>query len=92
MPLAAAAAPDAHLLAADPTPDAVAQAGYGIGFYAFSTGGNVIGNSCYRIKGTLGQTAPGYSSGNIYALIAGYWQFTPPASPEEIFYNGFEDC
>ena len=74
------------------TENVATQANYAIGFHAIGAGGNVLSNSCYRFKGTLGQAAPGYSSGNIYALIAGYWQFTPPTHPDEIFYNSFEDC
>jgi hypothetical protein len=70
----------------------VTQTNYAIGFYAISTGGNTMSNMCYHLRGTLGQTAPGYSSGDIYASIAGYWQFLPPANPDEIFFNSFEDC
>jgi hypothetical protein len=40
----------------------------------------------------VGQPAPGYSSGSIESLIAGYWQPAPTAATDEIFFNGFQGC
>lgn len=74
--------PDAH--AGTPT--------YSINFYVISSGGSDLHNSCYRLSGTVGQVAPGYSSANIYFLIAGYWQAAPAAVSDEIFFSGFEGC
>jgi len=65
---------------------------YSIDFHVISSGGNALQGSCYRLSGTVGQVAPGYSSGSLYALIAGYWQPAPPAAADEIFFNGFEGC
>ena len=65
---------------------------YSIDFYAISTGGNTLLGSCYRLSGTVGQPAPGYSSGSIESLIAGYWQPAPIAATDEIFFNGFQGC
>jgi hypothetical protein len=65
---------------------------YSITFYAISAGGNTLHGSCYVLSGTLGQTAPGYSSGSIDSLIAGYWQPALIAATDEIFFNGFQGC
>lgn len=65
---------------------------YSIDFHVISSGGNALHGNCYRLSGTVGQVAPGYSSGSLYALIAGYWQPAPPAAVDEIFFNGFEGC
>ena len=65
---------------------------YSIDFYTISTGGNTLSGNCYRLSGTVGQVAPGYSSGSIDSLIAGYWQPAPTAATDEIFFNGFEVC
>jgi hypothetical protein len=65
---------------------------YSIDFYTISAGGNILRGSCYRLSGTVGQVAPGYSSGSIDSLIAGYWQPAPTAATDEIFFNGFQGC
>jgi hypothetical protein len=65
---------------------------YSIDFYFISAGGISLKNSCFRLSGTIGQPAPGYSSGAIYSLIAGYWQPAAAVGSDEIFYNGFEGC
>lgn len=65
---------------------------YSIDFHTISAGGNALHGNCYRLSGTVGQVAPGYSSGSTYSLIAGYWQPGPPAAVDEIFFNGFEGC
>jgi hypothetical protein len=65
---------------------------YSIDFYVISAGGSLLKNSCFRLSGTVGQAAPGYSSGAIYSLIAGYWQPASNVASDEIFYNGFEGC
>jgi hypothetical protein len=73
-----------------------AQAGttptYSIDFHVISAGGTSLKSSCFRLSGTVGQPVPGYSSGNIYSLIAGYWQPAAATGSDEIFYNGFEGC
>jgi hypothetical protein len=65
---------------------------YSIDFFVISAGGNTLRGNCYRLSGTVGQPAPGYSSGSIESLIAGYWQPAPTAATDEIFFNGFQGC
>jgi hypothetical protein len=65
---------------------------YSIDFHTISAGGNTLRGNCYRLSGTVAQVAPGYSSGGIYSLIAGYWQPAPTSATDEIFFNGFEVC
>jgi hypothetical protein len=65
---------------------------YSIDFYVISAGGNTLKSNCFRVSGTVAQTAPGYSSASTYSLIAGYWQPAPIAATDEIFFNGFEGC
>jgi len=65
---------------------------YSIDFYVMGNGGHTLQGNCYRLSGTVGQPAPGYSSGSIYSLIAGYWQPAPMAATDEIFFNGFQGC
>lgn len=72
-----------------------AQAGtpaYNIDFHIISAGGTPMRGSCFHLSGTVAQAAPGYSSGSIYALSAGYWQAVPDSASDEIFFNGFEGC
>jgi hypothetical protein len=83
IPVSAAWRSDAH---AGTTPT------YSIDFQVISAGGTSLKSSCFRLSGTVGQPVPGYSSGNIYSLIAGYWQPAAATGSDEIFYNGFEGC
>jgi hypothetical protein len=63
-----------------------------VGFHIISAGGHSLKNSCYRLSGTTGQAAPGYSSGLTESLVAGFWSAAPTTGLDEIFFNGFEDC
>lgn len=63
-----------------------------IGFHVVSAGGKSLHNSCFRLAGTTGQAAPGYSSNPADSLIAGFWAVAPTTGLDEIFFNGFEDC
>jgi len=65
---------------------------YSIDFHTISAGGNTLSGNCYRLSATVAQVAPGYSSGGIYSLIAGYWQPPTSSATDEIFFNGFEVC
>lgn len=65
---------------------------YSIDFHVISAGGNTLRGNCYRLSGTIGQPAPGFSSASIYSLIGGYWQAAPSSATDEIFFNGFERC
>ncbi len=77
-------------------PSSVSRAGtpptYRIDVHAISNGGLSMSGRCYRLSATVGQVATGYSSVDIYSLIAGYWQPPPPAATDEIFFNEFEVC
>lgn len=63
-----------------------------IDFHVTSAGGKYLQNSCYRLSGTLGQAAPGYSSASMYSLFAGFWPAAPTTGLDEIFFTGFEGC
>ncbi len=63
-----------------------------IDFHRISAGGTRLHNSCYRLKGTVGQAAPGYSSSALYSLVAGFWSAAPTTGRDELFFNGFEGC
>jgi hypothetical protein len=63
-----------------------------VNFHVIGAGGKSLHNSCFRLSGTLAQTAPGYSSGPSNSLIAGFWSAAPTTGLDEIFFNGFEDC
>jgi hypothetical protein len=82
----------AFFSAAASNSDAAPAPTYSIDFHVISAGGNLLKGSCFRLTGTVGQPAPGYSSSGIYSLIAGYWQPATAVGSDEIFYNGFEEC
>ncbi len=56
------------------------------------SGGKPLKNSCFRLAGTVGQPAPGYSSSANYSVNAGFWAAVPTKTRDEIFFNGFEGC
>jgi hypothetical protein len=64
---------------------------YSIDFHVISAAGSALHSDCYRLSGTVGQAAPGYSSSSIYSVIAGFWA-TPSSASDEIFFNGFQGC
>ena len=73
--------------------DSRAQAGTpAIGFHIISAGGHALKNSCFRLSPTVGQAAPGYSSGLTESLVAGFWSAAPTTGLDQLFFNGFEDC
>ena len=71
-----------------------AQSGpaYRIDYHYISSGGTRLRNSCVVLNGTAGQTSPGYSSGGVYALLAGFWTAAPVTSQDQLFFDGFEGC
>ena len=77
-----------------PWSDSVAQAipPPTIDFHVIGSGGTALHNACFRLWGTVGQTAPGYSSASTYAVYAGFWSAAPKTGLDEIFFNGFEGC
>jgi hypothetical protein len=73
-------------------PNGAIPTGYSIDFHVFSSGGSALHNSCYRVTGTIGQAAPGYSSGSTDSIYAGFWAAAPVAGLDQLFFSGFEDC
>jgi hypothetical protein len=63
-----------------------------IDFHVISSGGSALHSSCFRLSGTVGQAAPGYSSGQTNSVIAGFWSAAPAVGTDEIFFNGFQGC
>lgn len=68
------------------------EPGYSIPFHTISAGGRTLGNDCYRLSGTLAETAPGYSGSSLYSIYAGFWRPSFDAAADEIFFNAFEGC
>jgi len=77
---------------ATPWSSSGAQAAPSIGFHFIGSGGHALQNFCYRLSGTAGQTAPGYSSSTNFSVVAGFWEAAPLTSLDELFFDGFEDC
>ena len=64
---------------------------YSIDFHVISAGGKRVRNSCLILNGSVGDTAPGYSSGGFYSILSGFWAAVPTVR-DEIFFDGFERC
>ena len=69
-----------------------AQAAVSMGFKFIGSAGHNLKNACYRLSGSAGQAAPGYSSSAKYSDSAGFWVAAPTAALDEIYFNSFEDC
>jgi hypothetical protein len=65
---------------------------YSIDFHTISAGGTILNGNCIRLQGTVGQAAPGYSSGHTESIFAGFWAAALASGTDEIFFNGFEGC
>jgi hypothetical protein len=65
---------------------------YSIDFHRISAGGGLLRNSCYRLDGSIGQPAPGYSSGPTMTLVAGFQPAGIVDRPDQLFFSGFEGC
>ena len=70
---------------------------YDIDWHLISSGGTTLvggtsRSSCFIVNGTVAQVAPGYSSGGLYSLYAGFWTAAPTMRTDEIFFDGFEGC
>ena len=83
-------------VAAVPWSDTRAQSATpSIDFHLISSGASEMHNSCFRLSGTIGQAAPGFSgsiSSPSYSVYAGFWVAAPLTGLDEIFFNGFEGC
>lgn len=86
------------VLTAAAIPHARAQTTFSIDWHVISaggstlTGGSTSRSSCFIVNGTLAQVAPGYSSGGVYSIYAGFWVSAPTRNTDEIFFDGFEGC
>jgi hypothetical protein len=56
------------------------------------SGGDTSRSTCFIVNGTLAQVVPGYSSGGVYSVYAGFWAGAPTHNTDEIFFDGFEGC
>jgi hypothetical protein len=70
---------------------AVAQT-YTIDTYVLSAGLPISSNNCFRLAGTVGEPAPGYSGSPTYSVYAGFHAAAPAKPVDEIFFTGFEAC
>jgi len=65
---------------------------YSIDIHRISAGGGSLRNACYRLSGSVGQPAPGYSSGTTYSVNAGLWPAVAVDRPDQLFFSGLESC
>lgn len=65
---------------------------YSIDIHRISTGGGSLRNACYRLSGSVGQPAPGYSSAATYSVNAGFWPAVAVERPDQLFFSGLEGC
>lgn len=65
---------------------------YSIDIHRISAGGGSLRNACYRLNGSIGQPAPGYSSGTTYSVNAGLWPAVAVERPDQLFFSGLEGC
>ncbi len=65
---------------------------YSIDIHRISAGGGSLRNACYRLNGSVGQPAPGYSSGATYSINAGLWPAVAVNRPDQLFFSGMERC
>ena len=69
----------------------------GLAVPAFSITNSVLGfagnaaNACYRLTGTVGDVAAGYSSNAEFSVKAGFLG-TAGKAADEILFDGFERC
>jgi hypothetical protein len=88
----------AFLLSAAFTAHAQQQPNFSIDWHVISSGGTTLSggdtsrSTCFIVNGTLAQVAPGYSSGGLYSVYAGFWAGAPTQNTDEIFFDGFEGC
>ncbi|HEU4663100.1 MAG TPA: hypothetical protein VFS55_03600 [Dokdonella sp.] len=64
---------------------------YSIDFRRISSGAARLHGACYRLAGSAGEAAPGYSSGPTMEVISGFWS-AAGNPPDQMFFSGFEGC
>jgi len=79
------------------SPRLLAQATYSIDFGSISSiSGTESQNPCFHLTGEIGRPALGFSSNApstpTYSMYSGFWTVALTASPDEIFFTGFEAC
>ena len=92
MPALVLAALAALIAAPSPESRAGTTPTYRIDFHRVSTGGGSSRNACYRLASSIGQPAPGYSSGPTYSVVAGFMPAGIVDRPDQLFFSGFEGC
>ena len=60
--------------------------------HRISAGGGSLRNACDRLSGSVGQPAPGYSSGATLSVNAGFWPAVAVDRPDQLFFSGFQGC
>ncbi len=65
---------------------------YSIDIHRISAGGGSLRNACYRLSGSVGQPAPGYSGGTTLSVNAGFWPAVAVDRPDQLFFSGFQGC
>lgn len=80
------------LTAAMPGVRAQSMPQFGIDHYVLASAGAQSHSSCFVLRGTAGQAAPGYSSSANFALVSGFWATASLLAGDEIFFDGFEEC
>lgn len=64
---------------------------YSIDFHRIGSGAARLRGACYRLAGSVGEAAPGYSSGPTMEVISGFWS-AAGNPPDQMFFSGFEGC
>ena len=82
------------VVAGIPWSDSNAQTGpaYSIDFHVVTAAGKRVRNSCVVLTGSVGQAAPGYSSGGFYSILAGFLVAAPTVGQDQLFFDSFEGC
>jgi hypothetical protein len=72
-------------------PSALASAAYSLDWHVIAGGGTQHAvKGPWRLAATIGQAAPGVSSGGTFTLSAGYW-VAAPLDSDLIFQHDFEN-
>lgn len=83
----------AAVLTVSPSSDGLAGSStYSIAIHRISAGGGSLRNACYRLTGSIGEAAPGYSSATTYSVNAGFLPAVAVEKPDQLFFSGLEGC
>ena len=81
----------AALLVSPATDSRAGTPTYSIDFHRIGSGAARLRGACYRLAGSTGEAAPGYSSGPTMEVISGFWS-AAGNPPDQMFFSGFEGC